>query len=161
MYINTLGISSFTHEHVHTLCLFAFCSFKNCWSGFRSRWRKASKNLRPKLTFSYSPISPNSSSKGSRSWPTWSMSLSLLDGKSISRALNVFKCVNERRIEIGTGSVPGQSRASAASAVFTRFRVAIASCKVFWDFAGMKPDPVHRYELLAFTITHFWIFCVA
>ena len=36
----------------------------------------------------------------------------------------------------------GQSRASAASRLFLHFPVAMASSTVFWDFAGMKPEPV-------------------
>ena len=51
----------------------------------------------------------------------------------------------------GTRNSTGQSRAFVASRLFLHFSVAIASSRVFWDFAGMKPDPVHRYQLWAST----------
>ena len=38
---------------------------------------------------------------------------------------------------------------------FTCFRSAIEGSRVFLDFAAMKPDPVHRYEVWAFKKTRY------
>ena len=61
--------------------------------------------------------------------------------------LNIFQCY--------IFQTPGMICFSAGQRHFTCFRSAIEGSRVFLDFAAMKLDPVHRYEVWAFKKTRF------